>query len=74
MSALQIVAIALCFPIMLIGWALLFRQIGRFVTLYRVGQPDPRRTDDPMARTWTLLKEFLGHTRMARLPVVTVAH
>ena len=74
MSALQIVASAICFPLMLVGWALLFRQIGRFVTLYRVGQADPRRTGDPMARTWTLAKEFLGHTRMSRLPVVAVAH
>ncbi|MFW5472840.1 heterodisulfide reductase-related iron-sulfur binding cluster [Knoellia sp. CPCC 206450] len=74
MSALQIVAAAICFPLMLVGWALLFRQIGRFVALYRVGQADPRRTDAPMSRTWTLAKEFLGHTRMSRLPVVAVAH
>ena len=74
MSALQIVAAAICFPLMLVGWALLFRQIGRFVALYRVGQADPRRTDAPMSRTWTLTKEFLGHTRMSRLPVVAVAH
>ncbi|MEO6019642.1 MAG: (Fe-S)-binding protein, partial [Knoellia sp.] len=74
MSALQIVASAICFPLMLVGWALLFRQIGRFVALYRVGQADPRRTDTPLARTWTLAKEFLGHTRMSRLPVVAVAH
>ncbi|WP_404386732.1 4Fe-4S dicluster domain-containing protein [Knoellia locipacati] len=74
MSALQIVASAICFPLMLVGWALLFRQIGRFVALYRVGQADPRRTDAPVSRTWTLTKEFLGHTRMARLPVVAVAH
>ncbi|MEO7269321.1 MAG: heterodisulfide reductase-related iron-sulfur binding cluster, partial [Knoellia sp.] len=74
MSALQIVASAICFPLMLVGWALLFRQIGRFVALYRVGQADPRRTDAPLARSWTLAKEFLGHTRMSRLPVVAVAH
>jgi Fe-S oxidoreductase len=74
MSALQIVAAAICFPLMLVGWALLFRQIGRFVALYRVGQADPRRTDTPLARTVTLAKEFLGHTRMSRLPVVAVAH
>ncbi len=64
----------LCTVVPLVGWALLFRQIGRFVALYRVGQPDPRRTDAPLARSWTLTKEFLGHTRMARLPVVAVAH
>ena len=74
MSALQIVAAAICFPLMLVGWALLFRQIGRFVALYRVGQADPRRVDAPVSRTLTLAKEFLGHTRMSRLPVVAVAH
>ncbi|KGN31626.1 iron-sulfur-binding reductase [Knoellia sinensis KCTC 19936] len=74
MSALQIVAAAICFPLMLVGFALLFRQIGRFVALYKMGQADPRRTNDPGARTWTLLKEFLGHTRMSRLPIVAIAH
>ncbi|GAA4391078.1 hypothetical protein GCM10023153_08600 [Ornithinibacter aureus] len=73
-SAIQGVALALCFVIPLIGWALLFRQLGRFVALYRLGQPDAGRTGSPGARTWTLAKEFLGHTRMSRLKVVAVAH
>ena len=74
MSALQVIGIALCFTIPLVGWALLFRQVGRFVTLYRLGAPDTNRTNEPMSRTWTLVKEFLGHTRMSRLPVVAIAH
>jgi ferredoxin len=73
-SAIQGVALALCFVIPLIGWALLFRQLGRFVALYRLGQPDAGRTGSPGTRTWTLAKEFLGHTRMSRLKVVAVAH
>ena len=74
MSALQITAIALCFTIPLIGWALLFRQVFRFAALYRTGQADPSRTADPGSRTMTLVKEFFGHTRMSRLPVVALAH
>ena len=74
MSALQITAIALCFTIPLLGWALLARQVVRFSKVFRVGQPDPSRTNDPGTRTWTVVREFLGHTRMARLPLVAVAH
>ena len=73
MSALQIIGIALCFTIPLVGWALLFKQVWRFSALYRAGQP-ASRTDNHTARTWTLVKEFLGHTRMSRLPVVAIAH
>ena len=73
MSALQIIGIALCFTIPLVGWALLFKQVWRFSALYRAGQP-ASRADNPTARTWTLVKEFLGHTRMSRLPVVAIAH
>lgn len=73
MSALQIIGIALCFTIPLAGWALLFKQVWRFSALYRSGQP-AARTDNPTARTWTLIKEFLGHTRMSRLPLVALAH
>jgi Fe-S oxidoreductase len=74
LGPLQIVALVLCFVIPLVGWALLFRQIGRFVALYRLGQADGSRTGDPGARTWTVAKEFFGHTRMSRLPVVAAAH
>ena len=72
-TPLQILALVVCFVIPLIGWALLFRQVARFVKHYRLGRPEPR-TDRPGARTWVLIKEFLGHTRMSRLPAVAVAH
>ncbi len=73
-GAVQVIALVLCFVVPLIGWALLFRQAGRFVGLYRLGRPDGSRTGNPAARTWTLTKEFLGHTRMSRLKVVAAAH
>ena len=74
LGAVQVVGLVLCFVIPLIGWALLARQVGRFVSLYRLGQPDAGRTGAPLTRTWVLTKEFLGHTRMSRLKVVAAAH
>ena len=73
LSPLQIALIAVCFTVPLLGWALLFRQIARFWKYFQLGQP-VQRTDNPTARTMTLLKEFFGHTRMSRLPVVAIAH
>ncbi|PKW26859.1 (Fe-S)-binding protein [Phycicoccus duodecadis] len=73
-TAVQVVAAVVSIVVATVGWALLFRQVGRFVALYRRGRPDGSRTDAPAARTWTLAKEFLGHTRMSRLPVVAAAH
>ncbi len=74
MSALQITAIVLCFTIPLLGWALLFRQSLRFYRLFQTGAADDTRTDQPGARTMTVAKEFFGHTRLGRLPIVSIAH
>ena len=73
LSPLQIALIAVCFTVPLVGWVLLFRQVARFWTHFQLGQP-VQRSDNPSARTMTLLKEFFGHTRMSRLPVVAIAH
>ncbi len=72
-NALQIVAVIVCFAVPLLGWVLLLRQVGRFLAYFRSGRP-VSRSDQPGSRTLVLLKEFLGHTRMSRLPVVAVAH
>ncbi|WP_295698450.1 (Fe-S)-binding protein [Lapillicoccus sp.] len=73
MSALQIVAIVISLAVTLTGIALLARVVGHFVATFRLGQP-AMRTDQPAARSVTLVREFLGHTRMSRLPVVATAH
>jgi Fe-S oxidoreductase len=73
-SVLQIVAIALSAVLTLAGVALLTRAVTAIYRVVTLGAPDPRRTNDPGARTATLLREFLGHTRMSRLPVVAIAH
>ncbi len=74
LNALQIVAIVISVVMTLAGVALLTRAASSIYRVVALGQPDPRRTGEPGARTVTLLREFLGHTRMSRLPVVAVAH
>lgn len=70
---MRIAVIALCLAVTFAGVGLLTRAIMTMVAQFKVGQPE-HRTDSPMDRTVTLLREFLGHTRMSRLPVVAIAH
>ncbi len=71
---MQVAAIVLALATTAVGVALFARTVGAIVGLVRVGQPDGRRADAPVTRTVTLVREFLGHTRMAKLPVVAAAH
>ncbi|AXH96300.1 (Fe-S)-binding protein [Ornithinimicrobium avium] len=73
MDTLQVIAIVVAGLLTLAAVALFVRTIAGFVTKFRLGQPEGR-TDEPGTRTVTLVREFLGHTRMARKPVVAVAH
>jgi Fe-S oxidoreductase len=73
MTAVQIVAIVVCLTVTAVAIALFTKTINHFLATFRLGQPE-MRTDAKGARTLTLLREFLGHTRMSRLPVVAVAH
>ncbi|USQ80435.1 heterodisulfide reductase-related iron-sulfur binding cluster [Ornithinimicrobium faecis] len=74
MSPVQILAIVVGLGVTLVAVALFVRTIAGFVAKFRLGQPASGRTNDPLARTVTLLREFLGHTRMARKPLVAAAH
>jgi Fe-S oxidoreductase len=71
---MQVAAIVVCLAATAVGVALFARTVGQFVRTFGIGQPMAGRTDSPGRRTATLLREVLGHTRMARLPVVAVAH
>ncbi len=71
---MQVAAIVLCLAATATGVALFARAVSRFVATFRLGRPDPTRTGRPARRTGTLIKEFLGHTRMSRLPIVAAAH
>src|SRR4051812_9980113 len=73
MSALQIVSLVVCGAVTLTAGAPFVPVLNGFVQTFRLGQPESR-TDHPATRWVTLFREFLGHTRMYRLPVVAVAH
>lgn len=71
---MQVAAVVLAVVATAVAVALFARTVSGLVATFALGQPDPSRTDAPLTRTATLLREVLGHTRMARLPVVAVAH
>ncbi|HET7477555.1 MAG TPA: (Fe-S)-binding protein [Dermatophilaceae bacterium] len=74
MTALQTTAAVVCLAVTVVAVAQFGQTVARMVAGFRRGQPEPTRTGNPGARTLTLLREFLGHTRMSRLPVVAAAH
>ncbi|WP_063735540.1 (Fe-S)-binding protein [Streptomyces sp. RTd22] len=73
---MQLAAIIVSLVLIAVGVALFGRAILQIYRFVRLGQPVPAgtRTDDPTGRTVTVVKEFLGHTRMNRWGIVGVAH
>ncbi|AOP45011.1 (Fe-S)-binding protein [Streptomyces lydicus] len=73
---MQLAAIIVSLVLIAVGVALFGRAILQIYRSVRLGQPVPAgtRTDNPGRRTVTVVKEFLGHTRMNRWGVVGVAH
>ncbi|UZJ30634.1 (Fe-S)-binding protein [Streptomyces endophytica] len=73
---MQLAAIIVSLVLIAVGVALFGRAILQIYRQMRLGQPVPAgtRTDAPVQRTVTVVKEFLGHTRMNRWGIVGVAH
>ncbi len=73
---MQLAAIIVSLVLAVVGVALFARAIAQIYRFVRLGQnvPAGTRTDDPRQRTVTVVKEFLGHTRMNRWGIVGVAH
>ncbi|MFJ2828899.1 (Fe-S)-binding protein [Streptomyces sp. NPDC087263] len=73
---MQLAAIIVSLVLAVVGVALFSRAIAQIYRFVRLGQDVPAgtRTDDWAARTVTVVREFLGHTRMNRWGVVGVAH
>ncbi|MEE1929905.1 (Fe-S)-binding protein [Streptomyces sp. TRM 70351] len=73
---MQLAAIIVTLSLTAVGLALIARAVAQIYRFVKLGQPVPAgtRTDDWKARTATLIREFLGHTRMNRWAVVGVAH
>ncbi len=75
MPALQIVAIVVGLSVTGVAVALFVMAISRFIAYFKLGQPESHpRIDRPADRTMNLVREVLGHTRMARKKWVAVAH
>lgn len=73
---MQLAAIIVSLVLTVVGVALIARAVAQIYRFVKLGQPVPAgsRTDNPRARTVTLVKEFLGHTRMNRWGIVGFAH
>lgn len=73
---MQLAAIIVSLVLIAVGVALFGRAVWQIYKFVRLGQPVPAgtRTDEPVQRTVTVVKEFLGHTRMNRWGIVGVAH
>lgn len=73
---MQLAAIIVSLVLTVVGVALITRAVAQIYRFVRLGQSVPAgsRTDDPKQRTITLIKEFVGHTRMNRWGIVGVAH
>ncbi|MET9736507.1 Fe-S oxidoreductase, partial [Streptomyces sp. NPDC006458] len=73
---MQLAAIVVSLVLTVIGSVLFVRVIARFFRFFRLGQPLPAgaRTDGPYRRSVTLVREFLGHSRMNRWGVIGFAH
>ena len=59
---------------LVVGFGLLARAAARMVAHVRLGAPDPHRAAPIGGRLKTLVKEFLGHTRMLKWGWIGVAH
>ena len=73
---MQLAAIILVLILTAVGVALFSLAVAQISRVIRLGQPAPAgsRTNDPVARSKTLTKEFVAHTRMAKWGVVGAAH
>ncbi len=72
---MQIVAIVIGMSVTGVAIALFTMSISRFLAYFRLGEPEASvRTNEPVERTKTLVREVLGHTKMARKKWVAVAH
>ncbi|MBX7469204.1 (Fe-S)-binding protein [Streptomyces sp. MAG02] len=73
---MQLAAIIVSLVLIAVGVALFGRAIVQIYRFVRLGQnvPAGTRTNDPTQRTITVVKEFLGHTRMNKWGIVGFAH
>ncbi|MEO6955839.1 MAG: (Fe-S)-binding protein [Antricoccus sp.] len=74
MSAFNWILFVISGAITIVAVTMFVKAIRRLIHTVKLGQPDTTRTNDKPARTVTLLKESLGHTRMLTWTTVGIAH
>ncbi|KAA2248435.1 (Fe-S)-binding protein [Solihabitans fulvus] len=74
MGALQLTLGLVGVLFSLAAWAVFISGVVRMVRIIRLGQPDPTRNGPFVPRMGTLIKEFVAHTRMAKLRKVAPWH
>ncbi|CAN5570896.1 hypothetical protein BH11ACT8_BH11ACT8_23570 [soil metagenome] len=70
----QTVAIVISLALTAVAVVLVTQTVRRMVGVMKIGQPAVGRTDQPMRRTVTMLKETFGHTRMLQWTWVGIMH
>ena len=71
---MQILAIVVSLAVAAVGVALFVQAIRSIIATVQVGQPTVGRTDAPAARSLTMVRETLGHTRMLQWTKVGIGH
>ncbi|WP_069462526.1 (Fe-S)-binding protein [Actinacidiphila rubida] len=73
---MQLAAIIVSLVLTAVGVALISLAVLQIYRNIRIGQPvlQGTRTNEPRARTLTLAREFVAHTRMNKWGVIGVAH
>ncbi|MBC7633884.1 (Fe-S)-binding protein, partial [Aeromicrobium sp.] len=71
---MQIVAIVISLALTAVAVVAVIRAVRKMTGVMRLGQPAPGRTDEPLRRTVTMVKETFGHTRMLQLTWVGIMH
>ncbi|MEQ4500224.1 heterodisulfide reductase-related iron-sulfur binding cluster, partial [Nocardioides kribbensis] len=71
---MQIFAIVVSLALTAVAVVLTVRAVRSIVATVRIGQPTTGRTDQPVQRTLTMVKETFLHTRMLQWSVVGVMH
>lgn len=76
MNPFQIIAVVLGIAATIVGWTFFIRRIVLFFGYFSLGAKTipGERSNSPGRRTATMLREVFGHGRMARRPVVAIAH
>ena len=71
---MRIALAALSYLITVFALVLLTVRVRQLIGIYRKGQADPTRSNDPGARLKNMLKEVLGHTKMLNFTATGIAH